>query len=182
MDAEARGTEAKGGRHVAVVDDEAATRAMVGDYLALQGFDVSALDGGAALRGLMAERPPDLVLLDLNMPDEDGLSLVRFVKGTSAVPVILLTATASPVDRAVGLERGADDHLTEPCDLRELRHACPPTERLCRGSSGCEGREPSGPAPMLRQNERSVLFFSPRPLPHRPGGVELSPRNPSSPP
>lgn len=120
MGAGANNTEVRGGRHVAVVDDEAATRAMVGDYLALQGFEVSMLDGGAALRGLMAERLPDLVLLDLNMPDEDGLSLVRFVKGTSAVPVILLTATASPVDRVVGLEMGADDYLTKPCELREL--------------------------------------------------------------
>ncbi|WP_132251850.1 response regulator [Methylobacterium segetis] len=106
--------------HVVVVDDEAEARAMVGDYLRLHGFDVTLCDGGRALRAHIAERTPDLVVLDLNMPEEDGLSIVRDLKARSAIPIIMLTATASPIDRVVGLELGADDYLPKPCELREL--------------------------------------------------------------
>ncbi|QCK86101.1 response regulator [Phreatobacter aquaticus] len=106
--------------HVVVVDDEAAARDMVGDYLKLHGFEVSLCDSGAALRSLMTSRRPDIVVLDLNMPEEDGFSVVRHVKRTAGTPIIMLTATASPVDRIVGLEIGADDYLAKPCELREL--------------------------------------------------------------
>jgi len=63
---------------------------------------------------------PDLVVLDLNMPEEDGLSIIRDLKSRTNVPVIMLTATASPIDRVVGLELGADDYIAKPCELREL--------------------------------------------------------------
>ena len=63
---------------------------------------------------------PDLVVLDLNMPEEDGLSIIRDLKSRTNVPVIMLTATASPIDRVVGLELGADDYVAKPCELREL--------------------------------------------------------------
>ena len=106
--------------HVIVVDDEASTREMVGEYLGLQGFDVTLCDGGASLRRILAVETPDLVLLDLNMPAEDGLSIVRFIKQTTMLPVILLTATAGAIDRVVGLEMGADDYIAKPCELREL--------------------------------------------------------------
>jgi two-component system OmpR family response regulator len=68
----------------------------------------------------MADTSPDLVVLDLNMPEEDGLSIVRDLKSRSPVPIIMLTATASPIDRIVGLELGADDYVPKPCELREL--------------------------------------------------------------
>jgi len=103
-----------------VVDDEAAARDMIGDYLKMQGFDVTLCDGGPSLRAEVEKARPDLVVLDLNMPEEDGLSLIRFLKQSGNVPVIMLTATASPIDRVVGLELGADDYLAKPCELREL--------------------------------------------------------------
>ncbi len=106
--------------HIVVVDDEADARAMVGDYLRMHGFEVSLCDGGRALRRRLDEVTPDLIVLDLNMPEEDGLSIVRDLKGRSSVPIIMLTATASPIDRVVGLELGADDYLPKPCELREL--------------------------------------------------------------
>ncbi len=106
--------------HVVVVDDEADARGMVGDYLRMHGFEVSLCDGGRALRQRLAEVAPDLIVLDLNMPEEDGLSIVRDLKGRSTIPIIMLTATASPIDRVVGLELGADDYLPKPCELREL--------------------------------------------------------------
>ncbi len=106
--------------HIAVVDDEASTREMVGEYLGTHGFQVSQCDGGASLRELLKKTSPDLIVLDLNMPEEDGLSIVRDLKQKSAVPVIMLTATASAIDRVVGLELGADDYIAKPCELREL--------------------------------------------------------------
>lgn len=109
-----------GARHIAVVDDEPEARIMVGDYLRMHGFDVSLCDGGDSLRDLIGRTPPDLVVLDLNMPEEDGLSVIRDLKARTRIPVIMLTATASPVDRIVGLELGADDYLAKPCELREL--------------------------------------------------------------
>lgn len=103
-----------------VVDDEAPARDMVGDYLKMHGFAVTLCDGGRSLRKAIEGGAPDLIVLDLNMPEEDGLSIVRDLKGKHGTPVIMLTATASPVDRIVGLELGADDYLAKPCELREL--------------------------------------------------------------
>src|SRR5436305_2158098 len=107
--------------HIIIVDDEAPAREMVGDYLKMHGFTVTLCDGGKSLRdAINAGSPPDLVVLDLNMPEEDGLSIIRDLKGRTNVPVIMLTATASPIDRVVGLELGADDYVAKPCELREL--------------------------------------------------------------
>ena len=107
-------------QHIFVVDDEAAARDMIGDYLKMHGFEVTLCDGGTSLRAAVGKAKPDLVVLDLNMPEEDGLSLVRFLKQSGNVPVIMLTATASPIDRVVGLELGADDYLAKPAELREV--------------------------------------------------------------
>jgi two-component system OmpR family response regulator len=107
-------------QHIMVVDDEEKAREMVGDYLRMHGFSVTLCDGGSSLRAAIAGQSPDLIVLDLNMPEEDGLSIVRDLKQRLAVPVIMLTATASPIDRVVGLELGADDYLAKPCELREL--------------------------------------------------------------
>ena len=106
--------------HIIIVDDEAPAREMVGDYLKMHGFNVTLCDGGKSLRGAIESGTPDLVVLDLNMPEEDGLSIIRDLKSRTNVPVIMLTATASPIDRVVGLELGADDYVAKPCELREL--------------------------------------------------------------
>jgi two-component system OmpR family response regulator len=107
-------------QHIVVVDDELSARAVVGDYLRMHGFEVSLCDGGASLRQTITKQVADLIVLDLNMPEEDGLSVIRSLKQQKNIPVIMLTATASPVDRIVGLELGADDYLVKPCELREL--------------------------------------------------------------
>ena len=107
-------------QHICVVDDEAAAREMVGDYLRMHGFTITLCDGGPSLRQAIAQQMPDLVVLDLNMPQEDGLSIIRDLKQHAGLPIIMLTATASPIDRVVGLELGADDYLAKPCEMREL--------------------------------------------------------------
>jgi DNA-binding response OmpR family regulator len=106
---------------IAVVDDEPVSRAAVADYLQGLGYSVQALDSASALRAAMGGKAaPELVILDLVMPVEDGLSALRWLRSVSEVPVIMLTANAQTTDRVVGLELGADDYVAKPCDMREL--------------------------------------------------------------
>lgn len=106
--------------HIVVVDDEEDLREMIQDYLIDQGFLVSQVDGGEELALLMAQRPVDLVLLDINMPGEDRLSIARRLKARGDIGIIMVTANSETVDRIVGLELGADDYIAKPFDLREL--------------------------------------------------------------
>jgi len=128
-----------------VVDDEAETRALIGDYLDMHGYCVRLLDGGEALRAQMAKEMPDLIILDLNMPGEDGLSIVRGLKAENSVPVIMLTATASLVDRVVGLELGADDYIAKPCELRELLARIRSVMRRAGAQAAARPEEASSP-------------------------------------
>jgi DNA-binding response OmpR family regulator len=130
-------------QHIFVVDDEAAARDMIGDYLKMHGFAVTLCDGGASLRQALGREKPDLIILDLNMPEEDGLSIVRSLKQSNRVPIIMLTATASPIDRVVGLELGADDYLAKPCELRELVARI--RSVLRRSAAAASGPAGSGP-------------------------------------
>ena len=106
--------------HIIVVDDEPGIRETLEEYLSMQGFAVTAVDGGPALRRAVASHPVDLVLLDLNMPGEDGLSLTRYLRSETKAGVIMVTAAGESVDRILGLEMGADDYIAKPFDLREL--------------------------------------------------------------
>jgi two-component system, OmpR family, response regulator len=132
-------------QHIAVVDDEKPARDMVGDYLRMHGFSVSLCEGGASLRQSIAQQMPDLIVLDLNMPAEDGLSIIRDLKQRTSVPIIMLTATASAIDRVVGLELGADDYLAKPCELRELLARI--RSVLRRSTSGQQPSATTMPAP-----------------------------------
>jgi DNA-binding response OmpR family regulator len=106
---------------IIVVDDEVGLREMVGEYLSGHGFATRLAADGASLRSLLAEAPADLVLLDVNMPGEDGLSITRHLRSTTDAQIIMLTAADDVVDKIIGLEVGADDYITKPFDLRELR-------------------------------------------------------------
>jgi two-component system OmpR family response regulator len=106
--------------HILVVDDHRDIRDLVGKYLAKHGMRVSVAEGGAAMRKALRTSAIDLVVLDIMMPGEDGLSLCRHLRETTDLPVILLTAMAEETDRVVGLEIGADDYLTKPFNPREL--------------------------------------------------------------
>lgn len=105
---------------ILVCDDEIHLREMVGEYLIERGFEVVEACVASALKVRMAEREPDLVILDVNMPGPDGLAALRELRASSTVPVIMLTAAAGVIDRVVGLEMGADDYVGKPVDLREL--------------------------------------------------------------
>lgn len=105
---------------VLIVDDEAGIREMLVEYFQMQGFDTAQAVDGASARAQVASFRPDLVLLDLNMPGENGLSVARWLRETTTAGIIMLTAAHGTVDRVVGLEMGADDYVAKPCDLREL--------------------------------------------------------------
>lgn len=108
------------GPSLVVVDDETDLREAVAEYLARRGFDVRQAPDGAGLRRLLAERGADLVLLDISMPGEDGLSIARALRASGDIGIVMLTAAGDVVDRVVGLEVGADDYIAKPVDLREL--------------------------------------------------------------
>ena len=103
-----------------LVDDEASLREPLADYLIRQGFAVRQAEDAAKARAILSEEAPDLVLLDIMMPGEDGLSLCRHLSEARDIPVILLTARAEATDRIVGLEIGADDYVVKPFEPREL--------------------------------------------------------------
>jgi two-component system OmpR family response regulator len=107
-------------RHILVVDDDADLRQMVADYLSDYDLRVTGAADGAAMRDAIAHEAVDLVLLDLKLPSEDGMTLARELRETSSVPIIMLTGRKDDVDRIMGLELGADDYLTKPFNLREL--------------------------------------------------------------
>jgi two-component system, OmpR family, response regulator len=106
--------------HIAIVDDHKDIRDLVARYLGEHGFRVSVADSAAALRRLLQRSKPDLLVLDIMMPGEDGLSVCRHLRTTGNLPIILLTAVATDTDRIVGLEMGADDYVTKPFNPREL--------------------------------------------------------------
>jgi len=103
-----------------LVDDEETLRVPLAEYLSRQGFRVTEADNAARARAVLRDDTPDLVLLDIMMPGEDGLSLCRHLVESRDIPVILLTAKGEPTDRIVGLEIEADDYVVKPFEPREL--------------------------------------------------------------
>ncbi|MBK9446784.1 MAG: response regulator transcription factor [Betaproteobacteria bacterium] len=109
--------------HILVVDDDREIRQLVGDYLRKNGFRVSLAAEGRQMREMLDVARIDLVVLDLMLPGDDGLTLCRTLRATPAfaqMPVLMLTARGEPIDRVVGLEMGADDYLQKPFEPREL--------------------------------------------------------------
>lgn len=106
--------------HILVCDDELDVREMLQEYLGKRGFKVTIVSGGKELRAILSISQIDLMILDINMPGEDGLSILRSLRPDTQTPVIMLTAAGDVVDRIIGLEMGADDYLGKPVDLREL--------------------------------------------------------------
>ena len=106
--------------HILIVDDHREIRDLVSRALSKDGFRVSTAADGQAMRKILADNRIDLILLDLMLPGEDGLSLCRALRAESNVPIIMLTAKGEEIDRVIGLEMGADDYLPKPFGSREL--------------------------------------------------------------
>jgi two-component system phosphate regulon response regulator OmpR len=105
---------------ILVVDDDAALRALLSDYLVREGFSVAGAGDGKAMDAWLAENETDLIILDLMLPGEDGLTLARRLRAESNVPIIMLSARGDDIDRIIGLEVGADDYMPKPFNPREL--------------------------------------------------------------
>lgn len=106
---------------VLIVEDDPDVRGMLVEYLSAHGYAVAAADGGPSMRAALAARVPDVVLLDVNLPGEDGLTLARWLRDRHDLGIIMVTGQGEVVDRIVGLEMGADDYIAKPFDPRELR-------------------------------------------------------------
>ncbi len=130
---------------IVIVEDDPEIRALTRDYLERHGFRADVAEGGAALDRLLERYgEPDLLVLDLMLPGEDGLAICRRLRASSAVPILILTARGEEIDRIVGLELGADDYMAKPFNPRELvarirailRRAEPPPETRRRLAVG----------------------------------------------
>lgn len=128
--------------HILVVDDDTEIRSLVAQFLKKHGFRVESAGDGVAMMTLFEAGRFDLVVLDLMLPGEDGLSLCRRLRAQSDVPIIMLTAMGEPTDRIVGLEMGADDYLPKPFNPRELLARIRAVMRRTDG----EGEKPRDPA------------------------------------
>jgi len=137
------------GGHVCIVDDDRELRALLSEYLTRNGLRVGVFEDGPSLRRFLArgKAEPDLVVLDVMLPAEDGLAICRWLKAETSLPVLMLTARGDEVDRVLGLEMGADDYVCKPFSPRELLARIRNLLRL----TGRRGREELPPeARMMR--------------------------------
>jgi two-component system OmpR family response regulator len=149
------------GPHILVVDDHRDIRDLVSRALTKDGFRVSTAADGRAMRKVLADSRIDLILLDLMLPGEDGLSLCRAVRTESKLPIIMLTAKGDEVDRVIGLEMGADDYLSKPFGSRELIARI---KAVLRRSQDNAAAAPAAPRPQRYRFDRWVLDTGARDL------------------
>jgi two-component system, OmpR family, response regulator len=162
---------------ILVVDDDAALRQQISDYLSANGCEVDAVSDAATMDAALARQPFDVVVLDLMMPGEDGLSVCRRLSAAGSPAILMMSALGDDVDRIIGLEVGADDYLPKPCNPRELLARVRALYRRRDGSRGGSGRlrggyrfagyvldstnhrlrDPNGVTVMLTRGEYSLL-------------------------
>ena len=149
-----------GDPHILLVDDERDIRDPLAAYLGRNGVRVTKAENAAAARQVLAAHAIDLVLLDIMMPGEDGLSLAGFIRATTKIPVILVTAKTEETDRIVGLELGADDYVTKPFSPRELLARIKAVLRRAGGSDAVRAPDAEGYAFgswVLKTGERELV-------------------------
>jgi len=135
---------------ILIVEDDASVRTMLAEYLESHGYEVVQADRGTAMREAVESALPDVVLLDVNLPGEDGFTLARFLRERYDVGIIMVTGAADVADRVAGLEVGADDYVVKPFDLRELRARLKSVLRRMQSRDGADGEGaaiPEAPAP-----------------------------------
>lgn len=135
-----------GSGSVLIVEDDQDAGEAAREYLSNHGFEVALAGDGKAMREALARGVPDVVLLDVNLPGEDGLSLARWLRERHEVAIVMVTGQGDVVDRVVGLEVGADDYLAKPYDPRELRARIRSVLRRVRKGPAATGGKPAGAA------------------------------------
>jgi DNA-binding response OmpR family regulator len=149
---------------VLVVEDEPKLRELVRAYLERDGLGVLSTGSGAEAISLAARREPDLVVLDLRLPDVTGEEVARELRRVSDVPIVMLTAKASEEDRIAGLELGADDYLTKPFSPRELVLRVQAILRRGRNGRSPDGRSTFGDGELLIDEERRAVTVRGQPV------------------
>jgi len=127
---------------VLVVDDDPAVRQMLAEYLSAHGYEVRQAASGAAMRAELERAVPAVVLLDIGLPGEDGLTLARYLRERHDVGIIMVTGAGDVVDRVAGLEVGADDYIAKPFDPRELRARLKSVLRRIEKRSSAKPQQP----------------------------------------
>lgn len=130
--------------HVLIVDDDTELRSLLSEYLRKNGFETTAVPDGRGMRNFLEHKRADLIVLDVMLPGDDGLTLCRELRAHSNVPIIMLTAREESTDRIIGLEMGADDYLPKPYNPRELLARIKSVLRRYRALPGEAVREPEG--------------------------------------
>jgi DNA-binding response OmpR family regulator len=156
---------------VVIVDDEADLREMVAEYLGKYGLIVRTAGGGRELDAYLAGAPLDVLILDVDMPGEDGFAIAHRVRARSTMAILTLTAAGDTVDRVVGLELGADDYFTNPFDLLELRARIQAVLRRTGRARQPQLLRASRRAKCVRFGELCLDLDAHRPS--HPGGTEL---------
>jgi two-component system OmpR family response regulator len=128
------------GRTIMIVEDDSEIRSLLADFLTREGFIAAGAENGVAMDRVLATTRPDLIVLDLMLPGEDGLSICRRLRAKGTTPILMLTAKADDIDRIVGLELGADDYLAKPFNPRELLARI---RAVLRRSDGAAAHPPS---------------------------------------
>lgn len=131
---------------ILVVDDDAEIRALLSEFLSRHGYGVETAADGAEMEQRLAGSTFDLAVLDVMMPGEDGLSILRRLQGGGSMPIIMLSAVGTDIDRIVGLEMGAEDYLSKPCNPRELLARIRTVLRRVRHSGQADGQAPDADA------------------------------------
>ncbi|RSZ30161.1 MULTISPECIES: response regulator [unclassified Variovorax] len=149
---------------ILIVDDDAGIRSLVASFLEKHGFQVDAAGHPAEMRERLAQAEYALIVLDVMMPGEDGLSALRELQRIGGPPVIMLSAVGTDIDRIVGLEIGAEDYLAKPCNPRELLARIRTVLRRTSHGAGAAGK-PAQPQPGAathdaQQQQPSVLYFA----------------------
>lgn len=144
--------------HIVIVEDDPVTRIKLASYFKAAGYRVSEAEDGEEMREIIAETPADLLMIDIQLPGEDGLRLTLEQRAKSEVGIILVTGRTDTVDRIVGLEIGADDYVTKPFDQRELLARVKNLLRRVRQST------PAAPVPLFRKFQGWTLDLGSRAL------------------
>jgi len=149
---------------VLIVDDDPSVRAMLREYLQGHGYAVHEAGSGAQMRECLEAELPDVVLLDIRLPGEDGLSLAKYLRDHHDLGIIMVTASGDVIDRVVGLEVGADDYLAKPFDPRELLARLKSVLRRLQAKPAAEPRQVTSPTPERRRFGRCELDVDARRL------------------